>query len=122
MTQFQDPDQERRMTGPWYENLEGNARLVAQVYDHGDGSCTIQVSDGRWLTLDGRSKLLAVEHYIDREAVDLNAAVRSLGFDVDSDAKEWNYTGAACWFDPSEWTGENTESYGIAVTERGPTE
>jgi hypothetical protein len=118
VTTFRDPEQERRMTGPWYENLEPRARLVAQVYDHADGSCTIQIKDGRWLTADGFPKILAARQYPNREIIDLDDEVRALGYEPDSDAKEWGFTGHACWFDPEGWDGEPTESYGITVHER----
>lgn len=118
MTTFRDPHQERRMNGPWYENVEPGGRLVAQVYDHADGSCTIQIQDGRWLTADGLPKVCAAKHYPRAEAVDLDAEVRALGYEPDPDADAWGFTGHACWFDPEGWGGEPTESYGIVVSER----
>ncbi|MEW1550961.1 hypothetical protein [Streptomyces tsukubensis] len=115
MTVFRDPEQERRMVGPWYENLESGGQLVAQVYDHSDGSTTMQIKDGRWVTFDGFPKICAAKHFPNREVIDLDTEVRALGYEPDSEAKTWKFAGHACWFDPEDWDGEPTESYAIKV-------
>ncbi|MQS39591.1 hypothetical protein [Streptomyces katsurahamanus] len=110
---FNDPDKERRSTGPWYERLATGAVLTAQVFDHDDGSCTVQINDGRWHTADGYPKLCASKWFADRAGVDLDAEVRAMGYEPLSES--WEFTGHATWFDPEDWDGEPTESYGVGV-------
>jgi hypothetical protein len=116
VTTFKDRNEEERLTGPWFESHTPGGRLVAQVYDHGDGSCTIQIQDGRWQTLDFYTKLLVSKHYPTKDYVDLLAEVRAMGYEPESE--DWGFTGHACWFDPEDYDGEPTESYGVVIHER----
>ncbi|MFI2242402.1 hypothetical protein [Streptomyces chrestomyceticus] len=125
MTVFKDPNQEACMTGPWYERLEkGYDQHQAEVYDHADGSCTIQIMDMRYTTRDHHPKIVAAKWYPDAESIDIDAEVRAMGYEPDPFSEQWGYMGDACWFDPEGFTGDSTERYGIRVYPLGcvPTE